>query len=465
MTKRRFRASLGRWAGALMGAWALTLTLTAARADQAICVGVNHYKFIPGSDLAGCVNDAKAMQGVFEKNHFLVTLITDDQATKAGILKTIQDVAAKMKPTERFAFYFAGHGTPGNNKTSNLLPSDADAVSEDQDLTAQELYKAISAVPAVSRSVFLDSCFSGGMKISTRGLNLGHPDFKSRSFIRVSHARDLVLVNSQNTNTALTGPVGDVKVCYLTASRENEQSGEDSFGGKHDGVLTHFLVDDMTDSSANFHTWGDLSTKVNGQVVGYTNDLQHPTLSSNYTDVPIFSASGAAPAGVGTMGTIKTTSLWDAYNTDHANPFSLQLSMNPNQTTLHVNDQLSFSTSINSAGYLLIIEHGVSGKVNLLFPASGQIADAQVKPHQTVSIPADTTQKYAPDQPGTERIKAMLFANKEAAAALLAMFPHGTSLDYVDMKSLPPTEAVKSKFITADITFEVVPADASADGS
>lgn len=457
MTKRRWGSSLAGCVGAVLLALGLVSAAPPARADQAICVGVNHYKFIPGSDLAGCVNDAKAMQGVFQKYGFQVTLLTDDQATKADILKAIQAIAAKIKPNEKFAFYFAGHGTPGNNKTSNLLPSDADAVTEDQDLTEQELYKAVGTVPASTRTVILDACFSGGMLISTRGLTIGRPDFKSRGYIRPNHSRDLVLVNTRGVNSAQAVAEG-AKVCYGTASRDNEQSGEDKFEDQHDGVFTHYLVDQLNAPGGASQKWGDVFTLVGGQVNSYTHDQQHPVLSPNYTDVPVFSGTGSAPPPkTGTMGTIQTTSLWNAYNADHTNAFSLLLTMNPNQTTLHVNDQLSLSASINSAGYLLIIEHGVSGKVNLLFPASGQIADAQVKQHQMIDIPADTTLKFAPDQPGTERVKAMLFANKDAAAALLAMFPHGSSLEYVDMKSLPPTDSVKSKFVTSDITFEVVP--------
>ena len=443
----------------LLGALASALLAHPARADQAICVGINHYKFLPGADLAGCVNDAKAMQSVFAKYRFHVTLLTDDQATKQGILGAIQAAGAKMKPGERFGFYYAGHGTPGQGKNANLLPSDADADTEAQDITAQELYQAVSAVPASSRTVILDSCFSGGL---TRGLHLGEPDFRSRVFLRHSHSRDLVLVNSQDTNAKISGSADGAtpsKVCYLTASRENEQSGEDSFGGRHDGVFTHYFVQQMDGSAAAPQTWTQVETKVNGQVNEYTHDQQHPTLSASYGDAPVFGSAPVTNASFTTMGTIKTSSLWDAYNADHPSAFNLLLSMTPNRTTLHVGDQLSFTTNVGAGGYLLILEHGVSGKVNLLFPAGGAVADALVKPGQVITIPSDPAQKYAPDQPGTERVKAMLFSTRAAAAALLAAMPQGSSLPYTDMRSLPPVASVKAKFVTSDITFEVVPAE------
>lgn len=435
-------------------------------ADQALCVGVNHYSNIPGADLAGCVNDATSMKGVFEKYGFTVTLVTDKQATKQGIIAALKALAAKSKPSEKFAFYFAGHGTPGADKTSNLLPSDADLDDPVNDLTAKQLYDLVTDIPASSRTVILDSCFSGGMLRSSRGLRIGRPDFRSRVFIRPGmrdkegNSRDLVLVNKQNTNAALTGANAKPgEVCYVTASRENEQSGEDSFDGKHDGVFTHYLVQTMNDGSPK--QWSDVSTKVNTQVNQYTDDQQHPTLSPAFTNAPVFgSAAKVTNATYTTMGTIKTSSLWDAYNADHANPFGLLLSMNPNQTTVAVNDKLAFTINVGTDGYLLILEHGVSGNVNLLYPASGKIDDAMAKSGQVVTIPADPTQAYAPDTAGTERIKAMLFSSKEAAAALLASLPKSLSLPYTQMRSLPASAAEQSKFVTSDITFEVVAAPA-----
>lgn len=450
-TSRRRREGRGSVASMALSLLGLLLTAVTAQADQAVCIGINHYKFIPGSDLAGCINDANLMQGVFTKYHFQSTLLTDGQATKQGILQAIRDIGAKMKPGERFAFYFAGHGTPGSDKNSNLLPSDADAGSEEHDITAQELYQAVSAVPASSRTVILDSCFSGGL---TRALHIGQPDFRSRVFLRLGHTRDLVLVNSQDTNAKISGS-GSSKICYLTASRENEQSGEDSFNGQHDGVFTHYFAQQMSSGNGP-QTWSAVETKVNGQVNDYTRDQQHPTLSPNYGDAPVFSGAPVTNAAF-TLGTIKTSSLWNAYNADHANPFSLLLTMTPNRTTMHVNEQLSFETHIGSDGYLLLLEHGVSGNVNLLFPASGNADDAEVKFGQVIAIPPNPSQKYAPDQPGTERVKAMLFSSKAAAAALLATIPSGHSLPYSQMRSLPPAAPVTGKFVTSDITFEVVP--------
>src|SRR5437660_1580079 len=105
-------------AGLLMG--------TPARADQALVVGVNHYPGLDGVDLKGCVNDAASVAAALRDNyHFDVVTLYDDNATRDSILVAIDKIAANIKPGERFAFYFAGHGTIGSNGSSVLLPSDA----------------------------------------------------------------------------------------------------------------------------------------------------------------------------------------------------------------------------------------------------------------------------------------------------------------------------------------------------
>src|ERR1700712_3798164 len=136
--------------GALLGVLSLGALMPAAQADQAIVVGINRYANLPKADLKGCVNDAKTMKAALAKYGFQVTLLTDGQATKQGILNALQNAAAHMRPDEQFAFYFAGHGTTGKDKGANLLLADALVGSEANDLGAKDLYQQIATIPAKS---------------------------------------------------------------------------------------------------------------------------------------------------------------------------------------------------------------------------------------------------------------------------------------------------------------------------
>ena len=75
----------------------LALTGAAQAADQALVIGVNKYPQLrPGSDLNGCVPDAQLMKTELEAYNFQVTLITDEQATKQGILSAISELKGRV---------------------------------------------------------------------------------------------------------------------------------------------------------------------------------------------------------------------------------------------------------------------------------------------------------------------------------------------------------------------------------
>lgn len=430
----------------------------AAHADQAVVVGINRYPNLPRADLRGCVNDALRVKAALAKYGFQVTLLTESQATKQGVRNALRAAGARMKPNEQFAFYFAGHGTTGKDKNANLLLVDAQVNSEDNDLAAKDLYQQVAAIPAKSRTVILDSCFSGGMLRSSRELTAGRKNFRTRGYLRPDQrtdegtSRDLVLVNRRDANQNVAETGDSAPVCYFTASRENEQSGEDVMDGQPQGVFTHYLTDQLAAKKAS---WGEVQKGVGAQVSSYTQDQQHPTLSPGYDAAPVLGK--AAKAGAPASTPSAATSLWDAYNADHSNPFHVLITMEPDQTTVHVNDKLSFAVNAGAKGYLLILEHGVSGNVNLLFPSSKNAADAKVEAGRVVTIPSDPNQAFSPDRTGMERIKVLLFSSQAAAQALLSKMPDSLSLPYSQLQSQGAGARVPAKFDTSDVTFEVVP--------
>src|SRR5579871_6501690 len=152
-----------------------------ARADQAIVVGVNQYpKLEAGSNLEGCLNDADSIAAALKGVGFNVTELTDGQATKEGILDAVKN--AKCGGDERFVFFFAGHGTKSSEGKSAILPTDAQQGSEANDISADDLYQAVQGVTAKSRTVLLDSCFSGAMSRALLDRHGRHPHQKSRFY-------------------------------------------------------------------------------------------------------------------------------------------------------------------------------------------------------------------------------------------------------------------------------------------
>lgn len=570
----------------------ILLPQSGARADQALIIGINDYPQLEGANLKGCVNDAKDMQATLTRMGFKVVTLLNEQATKQNIAAALNQLKAQVKPHEKFVLYYAGHGTQQSDGDAVLLPYDAQESSETNDFKADDLHQALRAIPAASRTALLDSCYSGGMMRSFKGV--GKPKMTTRFHRRrmrdVERGKDFVKANQADTpaidpdtsggggtgagglgsagnnssgggggsrlnpnvsgNTSPARPAnssgGDIrdKVCYFTASSRNEQAGEDDFNNARHGVFTHFLVTELQQAQPGRILWGDIQTKVSSNVSEYMEDLQHPRLTPEFASTPLFVNGGpgggggsttvavaptttpgggttakpatpggsssattpktnppaanggssantkpgpdtSGPAKTGTLGNtsgpapvavkpVTTHSLWEMYNSDQADARRLLLTIEPNQTTLKVKEMVNFKTQIGqSGGYLVILNRGVSGNVNLIYPESGKIEDAKVTPGKLLLIPEDGS-RYYPDRTGTERLKAILFTDQALANEFLAKFNQtaaklngkdSRSVHWVRMRdaklSRPLRDPSKMRdavkpFYTSDVICEVV---------
>src|SRR5262245_61866683 len=78
----------------------------------ALAVGVTEYSDKP---LYGCVNDAAGMLGIligsFGFDRDASSLLTNRDATRAGILRAIERYAGLVGSGDLFVFFYSGHGT------------------------------------------------------------------------------------------------------------------------------------------------------------------------------------------------------------------------------------------------------------------------------------------------------------------------------------------------------------------
>jgi hypothetical protein len=596
--RRSCRAALAT--ATLAGALSAGLMTPQARADQALLIGVNTYPNLKQGNLQGCVNDVNSMTAQLKKRGFTTTIITNEQATKAGILAAIDGMRAKTKPNERFIFFYAGHGTRAAGGGGSLLPSDAREGTEEFDLPAALLYERLSAIPARARTAILDSCFSGGMMRSKGARGITSRFYKRNKDADDSFgAKDLVMVKvNKPTQTEHLQPTAQGPVCYFAASKANQEAGEDDFNRERHGVFTYHLLQEMNKLQDLRVPWNVLQKPVISAVTTYMDDLQQPLLSGPYVNTLVFESSQAAPtpapptptpvptvtptpapeppkealqlklsitpstfsegagprAAVGrvsrngsTNGALTVTlsssdtgeatvpsqlviprgqreatfvvaavddrvvdgarqavvtagaatnilpdsvtltvndndvapkptptskptpvptpvetNLWDEFNGDHADPSKIQLLMEPDQSAVKIGDQFNFRVQVGAPGYLIIVERGTSGKLNLIYPQSNKVDDAYLA--GPTRIPADAEWAYEADQAGNERLKAILFTSKERAGALLDKLPKpnlGVPLVEAtrDLKlsrvKVPPT----ANFYTADLMFAVLDKD------
>lgn len=440
---------------------------TAARADRAIVVGVQAYPQLPedARRLKGCVADAEAMAKVLEKRGFTVTRLTDTASlkpTKEQILTQIGATAKVIKPGERFVFYFAGHGTdlpvPALLTWDATLNVSTGALTNALDTT--ELYAAVLKVPSANRAVILDSCFSGAMSKSLKFAARYYSGSKSLDFSRASSGSDLPPKPPTAPQTA---------VCYLTSAQANEKALEGPFGAGHHGVFTYHLLQilERPDASQDL-TWGKLLAMVkDGVITTLEADIQHPTLSTPFLDLPVL--GGSEP-----KKPVPPSTLWELYQASVADPTRIKITLDPDKTLLRVKEKASLTAGVGMEGYLVLLDRYRDDKLYLLFPDPVQcnVDQARVSPAL-----AAKTWALQGDEAGSDRVKAFLFTDREQAKAVIQAFrgkaeegiPLGiaaktgttgaplTGAKRVILKEITPNNASAPKpFYTSELSLEFV---------
>jgi hypothetical protein len=108
-----------------------------------------------------------------------VTQLTDEQATKAGILDAFDRLAARIRPNDTFLFYVASHGVRSDGDGRFLLiPEDVADVTSWQSVGSAAidettLISALSRIRARDALLFLDTCYSGAVTADALA-NVGH---------------------------------------------------------------------------------------------------------------------------------------------------------------------------------------------------------------------------------------------------------------------------------------------------
>src|SRR5688572_8058072 len=77
---------------------------------RALCIGINDYPGT-GSDLAGCVNDARDWTKALRARGFTVATLLDRKATGRGMREAIAATLARARRGDLVVIQFSGHGS------------------------------------------------------------------------------------------------------------------------------------------------------------------------------------------------------------------------------------------------------------------------------------------------------------------------------------------------------------------
>lgn len=318
-------------------------------AIHALIVGVDHYRFSTARqagaafpDLAGAVGDANRFrQALAELYGVSVTaadkrdctvpaqasaMLTDNCATRARILQTLDAQIAALKPGDTLLFYFAGHGSQyrddeafdqdsGYNGT--ILPYDARNPDGspgdifDVELKARKDRATAAGIYFVS---IFDSCNSA---TATREGAAG----QSRS-VPPLHGR----APASAASAAPAGPGGGYWV-HLAAAQDGEEAQETPSGavGARAGVFTTALIDTLHMPGMRDATFGDMIREVRLRVASQGHSAQTPSAEGSLTAamgararrlvlVPAVASDGGAMLQAGSLSGVTIGSRYALYS-------------------------------------------------------------------------------------------------------------------------------------------------------
>jgi hypothetical protein len=260
-------------------------------AKKALCVGINDYPG-DGSDLNGCVNDAKAWAGLLIKNFGFSTpsvkMLLDSQATKAAILDGLKELLVGAKSDDVLVFTNSSHGTYLADTSQDealydeaLCPFDCD-----QNLIVDdELRELFAELPkGTASTVISDSCHSGTVTRAAINENipwLKTPDERRVRFLHPSLIGKSVLSNPFQAvdRSRAKHPQSKMKEILLSGCTASEYSYDALIAGKYHGAMTYFAIQAIQEANYDL-TYTQLRSRLLYLLdeAGYP---QHPQLEGN----------------------------------------------------------------------------------------------------------------------------------------------------------------------------------------
>lgn len=229
---------------------------------RSLHIGINDYPGT-GSDLAGCVNDAKAwMSEMNDRGFEWQDYLADEKAFRKAMTDAIADVVVATQPGDLTVITYSGHGTwvpdtdgdEPDGRDEALCPWDID---KGEILTDDYLYSIFCEIPDGAKVIFIsDSCHSGSVaRRAPRGAGpfASAPQvFSTVKFLPPSmHLTDKGIEAARKVEGApVRARSRETPVLLLSGCQDTEYSYDAFFDGKPCGAFTHValwtLKDGMT---------------------------------------------------------------------------------------------------------------------------------------------------------------------------------------------------------------------------
>lgn len=254
---------------------------------RAFCVGINDYPY-DGSDLNGCVNDARAWADLLT-THFDfpstdVKLIEDAEATKANILAGLKNLLAGAQAGDVLVFTNSSHGSylaeqGGDEAKYDEIVCPYDIA--DNALVDDELRGLFTALPVGVHAVaIMDNCFSGTVTRAALDENvpIRTPDDRRVRFLSPALRGGRVLSNPWRAMPTRVEkyPESGMTEVLLSGCTDKEYSYDALIEGTYHGAMTYHAIKAIREANYQI-TYLQLHDRLT-YLLEETNYQQHPQL-------------------------------------------------------------------------------------------------------------------------------------------------------------------------------------------
>jgi hypothetical protein len=228
---------------------------------KALCIGINDYPGT-GSDLSGCVNDAKDWKAALEQRGFATQLLLDKRAIKEAMHQGIQRLVREARSGDVVVITYSGHGSwipdldsdEPDARDEVLCPYD---IGQNRPLTDDELYDIFADRERGVRIVLVsDSCHSGSVSrlAPSPGGAAVRVRFLSPQNFLPADALQSATARAARPVYGAARPFGGV---LLAGCRDTEYSYDASFNERPNGAFTYFALKTLKDlpAGANYRDW------------------------------------------------------------------------------------------------------------------------------------------------------------------------------------------------------------------
>ena len=159
----------------------------------------------------------KQVETLYHPQNIHNETLTDQNATKANIINKIDEMSRRIKPTDSFILFVAGHGVLLQNQYYMLTHEYDGKLAEQSMINSNEIVELSKKIKSLSQLLIFDTCHAGGVDYTIRGLY---------------DARMAVLAKKMGL--------------HIYASASDRQAAMDGYKGN--GLFTHTLLDGLNNN-------------------------------------------------------------------------------------------------------------------------------------------------------------------------------------------------------------------------